>query len=325
VVIAIIAVLIGLLLPAVQKARDAAMALQCKNHLKQIALACHNYHDSTGSFPPGNMYRPNATGQFDYYETWTILILPYIEETNLYKLYDRNVPNAIADANSPNMATLRQSKVKLYTCPADGGPFTPTTPNSGPGGQSGLGRPLYMPANYRAVAGTTFGGKSWTGDTGGDANWDDATQVGWLIGKAPAWRGVMHAVTNYQNAGATEERIATITDGTSNTLMIGEYSTRSQLDRRTLWAYAYTSYNISDVTIAQSRTLIPDFVDCRNTPPNPGRDNQCKRAWGSFHTGGLINFAMADGSVRQISPNIDMITVFPSLGTISGGETIQVE
>jgi prepilin-type processing-associated H-X9-DG protein len=111
-----------------------------------------------------------------------------------------------------------------------------------------------------------------------------------------------------------------IADGTSNTLMIGEYATRTQLDRRTFWAYAYTSYNMSVVTIAQSRTLIPDFLLCDQTPPRTNGNNQCKRGWGSFHGNGLLNFAMGDGSIRTISPNVDMNTVLPALGSIAGGE-----
>jgi type II secretory pathway pseudopilin PulG len=195
VVIAIIAVLIGLLLPAVQKIREAAGRLSCQNNLKQLALACHNYHDAFSKFPPGSVYRANAKGQFDYYETWAILILPYMEQNNLYQLYDPTAPNQIADAASPRMATLRQSFVKSYVCPSDPNPFTPTTPASTGQSQSGLAVPLYMPATYRAVAGTTFGGRSGKDDTGGGANWDDAGQgqMQYLLGFQPGWRGVLHA------------------------------------------------------------------------------------------------------------------------------------
>jgi prepilin-type processing-associated H-X9-DG protein len=79
---------------------------------------------------------------------------------------------------------------------------------------------------------------------------------------------------------------------------------------------------MSVVTIAQSRTLIPDFQLCDRTPPRTNGNNQCKRGWGSFHGGGIMNFALADGSVRTISPNIDMNTVMPALGSIAGGEVI---
>jgi prepilin-type N-terminal cleavage/methylation domain-containing protein len=334
VVIAIIAILIGLLLPAVQKVREAAARMQCTNNLKQIALACHNYENANGSFPAGSVLRIGPPGTLmDYYETWAISILPYLEQANLGNVWD-NVANSIPDAQSPRMAQFRQTPLKVYTCPSDVGfNTTPSFPDSGPGGEYGYGRPLCMPSTYRACAGTSFGGKSGVDDTGGDANWDDCWngQVQWLWSSSrggAGWRGIMHAIqigkrtTNNNGPVGSPNRFGDILDGTSNTLMIGEYATKTQPGRRTFWAYAYTSYSMSSVTIAQSRTLIPDFQLCSVTPPTTNGNNQCKRAWGSFHSAGMLNFAMGDGSVRGISPNIDMNTVLPALGTIAGGEVI---
>jgi prepilin-type N-terminal cleavage/methylation domain-containing protein/prepilin-type processing-associated H-X9-DG protein len=323
VVIAIIAILIGLLLPAVQKIREAAARMQCSNNLKQIGLALHNYHDTNNQFPAGSVYK-QVGGAWNYYDTWTISILPYIEQDNLYKLWDPTVPNAIPDAASPRMAQLRQSPVKVYQCPSDPNPFTPSVPESGPGG-SLTSIPLYMPGSYRCMAGATYGGADWwlnpnhPDQAGGDANWDDPTEIPGLLAHFPGYRGVMHPATVSGGANASTEKITGISDGTSNTLVVGEYVTRTHTNRRTYWAYAYTSYNESDATIGQTRTLLPDFNQCVSTPP--GGSNQCKRAWSSFHSGG-INFLFADGSVHLISTNIDMNFVFPSLATMAGGEVV---
>jgi prepilin-type N-terminal cleavage/methylation domain-containing protein/prepilin-type processing-associated H-X9-DG protein len=316
VVIAIIAILIGLLVPAVQKVREAAARLQCQNNLKQIGLALHAYHDVYRKFPAGNVYK-QVNGVYNYYDTWAISILPYIEQGNLYKLWDPTVPNAIPDAKSLNMALLRQSHVPVYECPSDPNPFTPATPASGPGGSGLPGIPLYMPGSYRGVGGADWGGQDWGKDQDGpNENWDDATQMPWLMQYHSSSRGVLHAT---QPGVSSPERIASITDGTSNTLMVGEYATTTTLGRRTYWAYAYTSYNLSDVTYSQSRTLLADFDLCSNTPP--GGTNQCKRAFGSLHTG-IINFVFCDGSVRTISTSIDMNVVMPALATIAGGEVV---
>jgi prepilin-type N-terminal cleavage/methylation domain-containing protein len=327
VVIAIIAILIGLLLPAVQKVRDAAARAQCQNNLKQIALAVHNYHDTIGKFPAGNWYKQGPpSNNYDYYDTWTISILSYVEQDPIYRLWN-NQPNTIPDSASPSMATLRQSLVKVYNCPADPNSFAVLTPASGTSSGNGYPIPICMPSNYRAVSGKTYGGKSNTNDTGGDANWDDAggspSQVAYLMSFNAGWRGIMHAVDAKVNM--QPNRMDDIKDGTSNTLMIGEYATKTTPSRRTFWAYAYTSYNQSSVTIGQTRTLIPDFNLCSVTPPTTNGSNQCKRAWGSFHAAGTLNFAMGDGSVRSITTNIDMSTqnsVFPALASINGGEVL---
>jgi prepilin-type N-terminal cleavage/methylation domain-containing protein/prepilin-type processing-associated H-X9-DG protein len=338
VVIAIIAILIGLLLPAVQKVRDAAARIQCVNNLKQIALGVHNYHDALGYFPAGAVVKvgPPTNQLADHYDTWAITILPYVEQDPLFKLWDPLAPNPIPDTQSPRMATVRKTHLKVYTCPSDAsGPFTPLVPAS-IGTQNYSTVPEYMPSTYRACAGTTFGGRNGftsgtPSDTGGDANWDDAWngQVHFLMGVKPGWRGIMYAtqVGNARGRGPVggPNRMTDITDGTTNTIMIGEYATKTQPRRRTFWAYAYTSYNLSCVTIGQSRTLLPDFDLCDRTPPRTNGNNQCKRGWGSFHANGMMNFAMGDGSVRAISQNIELATersVFPALGSIAGGEIV---
>src|SRR5262249_42925199 len=83
--LAVIAILIGLLLPAVQKVREAAAFLQCKNNLKQLGLACHSYHDANGAFPSGHVELLDAGGAPQYYVGWGISLLPYLEQDNLYR------------------------------------------------------------------------------------------------------------------------------------------------------------------------------------------------------------------------------------------------
>ncbi len=351
VVIAIIAVLVGLLLPAIQKVREAANNASCKNNLKQIGLAVMNYEAARGTLPAGSVLK-QGTGTFakeaGYYDTWSISILPYIDGDNLYNLWDPNVPNLVSDAvaskSFPNMMTLRQSKVKVYICPSDIGQFdSPISPESGndytkfDGSGSGPFKsgpyPLCMPGSYRCCAGASYGGSDWwtnpthPDENGSNENWDDATQVfgSNLMAFEAGDRGAMHATD--PQMGINAERIANIIDGTSNSLLVGEYATKTHPARRTFWAYAYTSYNQSVVTFGQSRTLIADYDLCTTSAPGtPSKPdtNQCKRAWGSFHAAGL-NFVFCDGSVRTISRNVDMINVLPALASIAGGETVPAD
>jgi prepilin-type N-terminal cleavage/methylation domain-containing protein/prepilin-type processing-associated H-X9-DG protein len=345
VVIAIIAILIGLLLPAVQKVREAAANAQCKNNLKQLALGAMNYHDTRGTFPAGSVCR-QGTGTYansvSYYDTWGITLLPYIEQGPLFNLWNPNMPNVAPDAVAgADFVRMRQTSVKVYNCPSDVSAsvgFSPYAPDSGnayttngPNGPSGSGPfksgpyPLFAPSTYRCVSGASYGGSDWwtnpgnPDDGGSNENWDDASQIPALMQHFGGDRGVMHA-TDPLVPGAKAERIADIIDGTSTTLMFGEYATKNQPGRRTFWAYAYTSYNESLVTFNAPWTLQADFQACAATP-NPSGSNQCKRAWGSFHMGGL-NFAFCDGSVHNVSRNVDMLIVLPSLATIAGGEIV---
>jgi prepilin-type processing-associated H-X9-DG protein len=121
------------------------------------------------------------------------------------------------------------------------------------------------------------------------------------------------------NSGKKTERIADILDGASNTIIVGEYHTKSQNRRRTFWAYAYTSYNESSITLGSPQAFgVPDYDECVNNTGS--HSNDCKRAFASFHPGGT-HFLLGDGSVRFISDSID-IDKLAALATIAGDEAV---
>jgi prepilin-type N-terminal cleavage/methylation domain-containing protein/prepilin-type processing-associated H-X9-DG protein len=313
VVIAIIAVLIGLLLPAVQKVREAAARASCQNNLKQIGLALHNYHDANSSFPPGGVTNGPCCST-ESGATWTIYILPFIEQENLYKQYDFTKTNEANAAPTLAFSVVRQF-VPTYNCPSDPNIKQLLIPASGPGSDR-----QYATGSYRAVAGVTDG-----------LGWFDA-ECGRIYPLGQ--RGVLHSTSNPRSptpfpSGYTAppygvERLTGIKDGTSNTLMVGEYTTRTTTSRTTFWAYTYTSYNQSEVVLPpQSRQLLNDFNQCDSfSATSVGGNNPCKRGFASFHSG-VINFCMADGSVRPISTNIDMLQ-FAAMATIANGEVLVV-
>jgi prepilin-type N-terminal cleavage/methylation domain-containing protein/prepilin-type processing-associated H-X9-DG protein len=301
VVIAIIAILIGLLLPAVQKVREAAARMQCSNNLKQIALGTHGYHDSFSRFPPGGVTEGFCCGTQSR-TNWAIEILPFLEQQALFATYN----NAITNEASGNAFT-RTQRVRTYECPSDAsvsGMGVTLAPASGPG--SGL---QYMVGSYRAVSGRA----------------NITAPLGWMdngegLALPQTFRGVLHTVWVAQ--GLNQETFNSVTDGTSNTVMFGEWQTRTNPNRRTFWAYTYTSYNQSSVHPA-SHTYLNDFTRCEQISAQLGLDNRpCRRSFGSFHTNGA-NWAMADGSVRFIPQTVDM-NLLSNMATISGGEVAGV-
>ena len=115
-------------------------------------------------------------------------------------------------------------------------------------------------------------------------------------------------------------RLAQISDGTSKTRLGGEYMTRTRPSRRTYWSYGYTSYNQSSGA-KRPAMLLPDFEKCVTIETTTGgNENNCKRTWGSFHSGGIFMNVFCDGAVRPISEDVDM-TLFVNSCTIQGGET----
>jgi len=310
VVIAIIAILIGLLLPAVQKVREAAARIKCTNNLKQLGLALHGWHDTFGRFPPGlgavedvasYTYANNLQSNTNHVraQSWMSRILPFIEQKQIYDNLPISIPSASAGAayGIPvnNYGSLT---IDIFLCPSD--PRGKATYGGG-GGFSSAGM-----TSYAGVGGID----SWS------ANWPSRTE-GIL-----AWRSKVHIVG--------------ITDGTSNTLMVGERPPPPDLFygwwQSADWYeyYWYPSYDWEYDTIQYTRNTGPSAYDTDTNGAGacpfpalykPGKiNNSCSfnNFW-SPHPGGAL-FTMGDGSVRFIPYSAQ--TIMAALASRNGGEVI---
>jgi prepilin-type N-terminal cleavage/methylation domain-containing protein/prepilin-type processing-associated H-X9-DG protein len=303
VVIAIIAVLIGLLLPAIQRVREAAWRTKCLNNMKQIGIALHDYHNSAGKFPHGS----NCTSLNTCYDNWAIAILPHIEQGNLGSNYVSNQLNEAA-VNS----TVRQTRVDIFVCPTDPSAFRPLNPFAGPGAGQ-----LYMPGSYRGNEGLSDGANFW----------DRYDQLGASVLIAAGrrnWRGPLHVRNS--SVGLGNERLGDITDGTSTTLLVGEYLTMTLATQshRIFWGYAYWEWSLGCVSKGPGNAtapyvLFPNYDACAAADPDP-YESRCKRGFSSLHDN-TINFLMCDGSVRSIARNVNM-RILEAMSTIGGGEAV---
>ena len=285
VVIAIIAVLVGLLLSAVQKVREAANRTTCQNNLHQIGLALHSYHDSQGSFPSG--YRcqpvnPNSPDQTAPGWGWAALLLPYIEQTSLAQNINLNLP-----VEDPSNLAARTMIVKLYVCPSDRstGVFAVNDKNNAPLAQVATN-------SYAACHGVGV-------DL--DEELDDF---------------------NGMFSRNSKVRFADVTDGTSNTIAVGE---RGSFFTQTPWAGAVSFgttritpgapiNNSTAIEDAATQTLVHVAVHTLNDPNADPED------FFTPHTGNAM-FCFADGSVRPIRTGVSL-SVLQAIATRNGDEVV---
>ena len=319
VVIAIIAVLVALLLPAVQQAREAARRAQCRNNLKQLGIAMHNYHEVYNTFPPG--YRFVAGSPSDAMGTATYSLLPYLDQGNLQGNIDPNIPWYLL---SPNLA--RQA-MPVLLCPSDAA-ASPTT------------YPLLLALNL--PVGGSFANSSY----GFSMGFRDSLCFGPGLGARP--------VTPQSGVFAfhSKTRMADIIDGSSNTFAIGEAASGLRLcngigctapdpNGATSaqgwlvggasieplyaagfrysggWISAVEPPNKSPVTDSYYKLSGNAFLDCRSSLE--GGPHWVSNAR-SMHSGG-VNFMFCDGSVRFLSASINLVS-YRSLSTIQGGEVV---
>jgi prepilin-type N-terminal cleavage/methylation domain-containing protein/prepilin-type processing-associated H-X9-DG protein len=271
VVIAIIAILIGMLLPAIQKVREAASRAQCQNNLKQIGLACHSFESVYQHFPP-----QNSEGQL-----WEVRILPYIEQANVYQVY-LNSKGYYYDHDPYSISAI---PIRLYYCPSDPRPYPITFTDL-------IGYSGVVGTDYVAIEGVS-----------GDAKNNDL--------------GIIN--------DALTVRVTDITDGTSNTVMVGErppaggVGTWSSISVIMSSSFAAGQYPFNATDSNGNPCPAPPYY-FGGGPLNVNNPCSINQMW-SNHTGGA-NFAMGDGSVRFISYSASALV--PALTTYNGGEVITV-
>jgi prepilin-type N-terminal cleavage/methylation domain-containing protein/prepilin-type processing-associated H-X9-DG protein len=308
VVIAIIAVLIGLLLPAVQKVREAANRMKCSNNLKQLGIALHHYHDAQGAFPPGYQ---NIVSSNPLYSSlpasrfrWSFIarVTPYMEQGNLYNSLDLTIPlytDSQGDVTPPNQPGVAQTIAFLF-CPSDS--QTQVYP--------------------------TFGPTNYAGCLGNGANGGTRTQANGIF---------------FQNS---KVRLADIDDGTSNTAMCSEQilglggpdiTDPTLVDVRYHYGQKSMNANVSDDVCQSLSTWKTDrgarWADGETQyaeydhhyPPNAPQWDcvQFEHSWKpprSMHTGG-VNVLFADGSGHFISNSVNLVT-WQALGSRNGGEAL---
>jgi prepilin-type N-terminal cleavage/methylation domain-containing protein/prepilin-type processing-associated H-X9-DG protein len=332
VVIAIIGVLIALLLPAVQSAREAARRAQCTNNLKQIALACHNYESTNGCFPPAGIF-PSPLDSWGWCPAWTMAMLQYVEQGSMWNAYNVGAvyPNGSGSALYSKNTTIFNTQIATFLCPSD--------------------------AKMRNVSVCNY-----VGNFGGP--YAMGGYSGMITPTAPSW-----PETAAPGNTARIVTIASALDGTSNTAMISEVltghnnpgSVRSGDSNANNWKRVHFNTNLQSRTQGAAGAMA--IVNaCRSLPPTavglggargdwflmypayvnygvynhtmPPNTRACSNAhisdwgqdvWGaapptSNHSGG-VNMAMGDGSVRFIKDSVGL-QAWWALGTRAGGETI---
>ena len=287
VVIAIIAILIALLLPAVQQAREAARRSTCKNNLKQIGLALHNYHDTHGVFPPGWIGadaagRPWVDGGNGF--GWAAMTLPFMEQSPLYNQFQFSKP-ILDTTGTPNNMALLATLLPSYQCPSDPKPDTwQIEPEGG-------GTPLATLATTNYVG--LFGVRQ--------PNGEDLDEC---EGKPPGFQCRGDGLLFHNSKIGLRD----VTDGTSQTIMVGERASRVIPANEPF-------YSTWSGVVPGGEEATARILGAADHTPNLGIHAE---DFSSPHTGGA-QFILADGHVTFISENID-IGVFESLGTRAGGE-----
>ena len=298
VVIAIIAVLIALLLPAVQQAREAARRTQCKNNLKQLGLALHNYADSHGMFPAGHMdtYTDNVSAGAHHQFSWLTALLPFIDRSTLYNQIDFNADPLLNAQVNPKFYAVGGVDIPAFICPSD---------------PVGRNNSTFAPTNYLGSQGNLcdcrdqkcdglFGHSSYTRLS---SIIDGLSQT---IACGETLKGDMNPATIKDNYIFTNAAGANAADVNTCSAVSPNAS-----DRATIWFGGQPQFNI----MTTIRSPNDSRFDC--IAPNYGCTNLAAR---SAHVGGA-HLIFADGSVHFISENTDT-RAYQALGSRAGGDVV---
>lgn len=305
VVIAIIAILIALLLPAVQQAREAARRTQCKNNLKQLGLAMHNYHDVNRAFPMGwvndySSWSPTENGSDEVgghfgaiddvaQWSWSVYVMPFIDQAPLFEALNVNTVQGSQAITISASRDLMSTPFSAFRCPSDTG--QDVNGDRDPEDANGGNRLEPALSNYVAC------NRGPAPDSSGSVSNTVRNR------KLQEDRGMF--------LGDSKTRVRDVTDGTSNTIMLGERAWQYQAgsgfhEARASILFLTRSEEDSDASCSGTCGY-GDTVATTGTGINPNNENRARTQFNSVHTGGA-QFTLADGSVRFISENVDCLS-----------------